>query len=210
MLLWLQHLTYQGMLTTHQHANVQRNLKRSRLSHAKEYLMFFLVLALFLLTCGGLVVLTVQNLSTPVHLVFYTWHTPVVPMVLWIVGAFLLGTVLLYLISVASALEDHRELRELRKRVSKLEEEKRQSQSQGPIRVSTPPLALGGPQVPAELARVPISPPVSSNLQIPARPTMTSTGQLQLSSSPFIPMPGIPTSPQNSGVSALPTPDSRQ
>src|SRR6266566_944882 len=114
--------------------------------------MFFVVLALFLLICGGLVVLTVQNLSTPVPLVFYTWHTPTAPVALWIVGAFLLGTLLLYLISVASALDDRRELRKLRKRVSELEEEKRQSLSQGLIRVPTPPLASGGPQVPAELA----------------------------------------------------------
>src|SRR5437762_875681 len=106
-LLWLQHSTHQGVLTTHPYAlsmpNAQRILKQSRLSHAKEYLMFFVVLALFLLICGGLVVLTVQNLSTPVHLVFYTWHTPAVPVALWIVGAFLLGTLLLYLISVTSA-----------------------------------------------------------------------------------------------------------
>ncbi len=171
--------------------------------------MFFLVLALFLLTCGGLVLLTVQNLSTPVHLVFYSWHTPALPVVLWIAGAFLLGSLLLYLISVVSALEDRRELRALRKRVSQLEEEKRQSLSQGPVRVSTSPPASGGPQVPAEPTRVPISPPVSGNVQIPARPTMTSTGPLQLSS-PFMPMPGIPTHPQNSGVSTLPTPDARQ
>ena len=152
--------------------------------------MFFVVLVLFLLICGGLVVLTVQNLSTPVHLVFYTWHTPTAPVALWIVGAFLLGTLLLYLISVASALDDRRELRKLRKRVSELEEEKMRSLSLGPARVPTSPLASGDPQV-------------------PVGPTRVSAEPLELPSS-FIPMPGIHTSPPNSGASALPMPDFRQ
>jgi len=171
--------------------------------------MFFLVLALFLLVCGGLVVLTTQNLSTPVHLVFYSWRTPAIPVALWIVGAFLLGTLLLYLISVASALDDRRELRSLRKRVSELEEEKMRSQSSGPARVPASPPVSGSPQVSTGPARIPTSPLASGNPHIPARPTRTSTGPLQLSSS-YIPMPGIYTSPQNNGASALPMPDSRQ
>jgi len=192
--LWLEHPTHQGVLTRHPYAlsmpNTQRSLKQSRLSHAKEYLMFFLVLALFLLICGGLVVLTVQNLSTPVHLVFYSWHIPAVPVALWIVGAFLLGTLLLYLISVTSALDDRRELRKLRKRISELEEEKRRSLPLGPARVPTLPLMPGSPQV-------------------PVGPTKAPTGPSQPPSS-FIPMPGMHTPPQNGGASVLPIPDSRQ
>jgi len=171
--------------------------------------MFFLVLALFLLVCGGLAVLTTQNLSTPVRLVFYSWHTPAIPVALWIVGAFLLGTLLLYLISVASALDDRRELRALHKRVSELEEEKMRSQSSGPVGVPASPLVPSNPQVSVGPTRAPTLPLASSNPHIPARPTRTSTGPLQLSSS-YIPMPGIYTSPQNNGASALPTQDSRQ
>jgi uncharacterized integral membrane protein len=189
--------------------------------------MFFVVLALFLLICGGLVVLTVQNLSTPVPLVFYTWHTPTVPVALWIVGAFLLGTLLLYLISVASALDDHRELRKLRKRVSELEEEKMRSLSLGPARIPTSPLASGDPQIPVGPARIPTPPlpsgdpqilagprriptsPLGLDPQVPVGPTRVSTEPLELPSS-FIPMPGIHTSPPNSGASALPMPDFRQ
>ncbi len=193
--------------------------------------MFFVVLVLFLLICGGLVVLTVQNLSTPVHLVFYTWHTPTAPVALWIVGAFLLGTLLLYLISVASALDDRRELRKLRKRVSELEEEKMRSLSLGPARVPTfptsplasgdpqipagprriptSPLASGDPQIPAGPRRIPTSPLASGDPQVPVGPTRVSAEPLELPSS-FIPMPGIHTSPPNSGASALPMPDFRQ
>jgi len=209
--------------------------------------MFFVVLVLFLLICGGLVVLTVQNLSTPVHLVFYTWHTPTAPVALWIVGAFLLGTLLLYLISVASALDDRRELRKLRKRVSELEEEKMRSLSLGPRRIPTSPLASGDPQIPAGPRRIPTSPLASGDPQVPAGPrriptsplasgdpqipagprriptsplasgdpqvpvgpTRVSAEPLELPSS-FIPMPGIHTSPPNSGASALPMPDFRQ
>ena len=171
--------------------------------------MFFVVLVLFLLICGGLVVLTVQNLSTPVHLVFYTWHTPTAPVALWIVGAFLLGTLLLYLISVASALDDRRELRKLRKRVSELEEEKMRSLSLGPRRIPTSPLASGDPQIPAGPRRIPTSPLASGDPQVPVGPTRVSAEPLELPSS-FIPMPGIHTSPPNSGASALPMPDFRQ
>ncbi len=192
--------------------------------------MFFVVLALFLLICGGLVVLTVQNLSTPVHLVFYTWHTPAAPVALWIVGAFLLGTLLLYLISVASALGDRRKLRKLRKRVSELEEEKMRSLSLGPVRAPTSPPASGDPQIPMGPVRAPTSPLTPSGPQapmgprrvptsplglgtdgpqVPMGPTRVLTEPLELPSS-FIPMPGIHTSPPNSGASALPMPDFRQ
>jgi len=167
--------------------------------------MFFLVLTLFLLICGGLVVLTTQNLSNPIHLVFYSWHTPAIPIALWIVGAFLLGTLLLYLISVVSALDDRRELRKLRKRVSELEEEKMRSLSLGPARVPTSSPASGSPQPPAGPARVPTLPLMPGGPQVPVGPT----GPLQPPSS-FIPMPGMHTPPQNGGASALPIPDSRQ
>jgi uncharacterized integral membrane protein len=96
--------------------------------------MFFLVLALLLLVCGSLVVLTTQNLATSVQFVFYSWHTPAIPVALWIVGAFLLGALLLYLISVVSAVDDWHELNALRKRIAELEEEKMQSLSRGPAK----------------------------------------------------------------------------
>lgn len=171
--------------------------------------MFFLVLALFLLVCGGLVVLTTQNLSTSVHLVFYSWQTPAIPVALWIVGAFLLGTLLLYLISVASAVDDRREIAALQKHISELEAEKARSLSLEPAKVPISPLASGSPQISARPTKVPTSPLTLGSAQIPAKPIKPSTGPLQLSS-PFMPMPGIYASPQNNGVSALPAPDSYQ
>jgi uncharacterized integral membrane protein len=185
--------------------------------------MFFVVLALFLLICGGLVVLTIQNLPTPVQFVFYTWHTPVTPAIFWIVGAFLLGALLFYLMLVVSARDDRRELRKLRKRVSELEEEKARSLSLGPARAPAPgdpqalagpprmptsPPASGGPQVPMGPRRIPSS-PLGLDAQIPMQPTGAPVEQLELSS-PFMPMPGIYPSPPNSGASTLPMPDFRQ
>src|SRR5690348_17208274 len=95
----------------------------------KEHAVFYLLLLIFLLIGGGLALITWQNLSGSVQLVFFNWHTPHLPAGLWLIGCFLLGALLLYLISTLSALRERRELKELRKRVAELEQEKAQAQS---------------------------------------------------------------------------------
>ncbi|GCE13439.1 LapA family protein [Tengunoibacter tsumagoiensis] len=85
--------------------------------------MFYLVL-LFLLVFGGvLTVVAVDNLSTPVHVSLLLWATPDLPIGLWIVTAFLLGALLLYIVSAISAWHERREIRKLRKRIGQLEEQ---------------------------------------------------------------------------------------
>lgn len=76
--------------------------------------MFFLILLLFLLVCGGLAALTIFNFATQVHLIFMSWQSPDLPIGLWMLVAFFIGALLLYLVSVASAWADRREIKKLR------------------------------------------------------------------------------------------------
>ena len=76
--------------------------------------MFFLILLLFLLVCGGLAALTIFNFATQVHLVFMSWQSPDLPIGMWMLIAFFIGALLLYLVSVASAWADRRDIKKLR------------------------------------------------------------------------------------------------
>jgi uncharacterized integral membrane protein len=97
----------------------------------KEATMFFLILLLFLLVCGGMAALTILNFSTQVHIVLLSWQSPDLPIGMWILIAFFLGALLLYFVSVASAWSDQREIKKLRKHVFELQQQ---------LAVSTPPV----------------------------------------------------------------------
>ncbi|GCF07056.1 LapA family protein [Dictyobacter arantiisoli] len=85
--------------------------------------MFYLILFLFLVVCGGLAALTILNFSTQVHLVIFSWRSPDLPIGMWLLMAFFLGAFLLYLVSVASAWSDRREIKRLRKSVTALRQQ---------------------------------------------------------------------------------------
>src|SRR6266516_4554950 len=72
--------------------------------------MLYLVLLVFVLIGGILTVITIENLLTPVHLVLFTWQTPTLPLGLLLLIFFLVGALLLYLVSFLSALSDKREI----------------------------------------------------------------------------------------------------
>ncbi len=78
---------------------------------------------------GVLTVITIENLMTPVHLMLFTWQTPAFPLGLVILIFFVLGALLLYLVSVSSARSDKRELQVLRKRINQLEQQVEQGQT---------------------------------------------------------------------------------
>ncbi len=99
--------------------------------------MFFLVLLLFLLAGGIFAVITVENLTTPVHLILFSWQTPEIPLGLLVLSAFLLGALLLFLVSFLSAWSDKRELRGLHVRIQELEQQ--QVMQQGPANISPMP-----------------------------------------------------------------------
>jgi uncharacterized integral membrane protein len=99
--------------------------------------MFFLILLLFLLVCGGLAALTIFNFATQVHIVFLSWQSPDLPIGLWMLMAFFLGALLLYFVSVTSAWADRREIRKLRKHNLELQQHILELQQQAIV--SRPP-----------------------------------------------------------------------
>ena len=85
--------------------------------------MFYIVLFLFALAGSALVVLTIENLTTQVQFAVFAWQSPNLPLGLVVLIAFILGALLLYIVSALSALRDRGEKRRLRKRVNELEQQ---------------------------------------------------------------------------------------
>lgn len=102
--------------------------------------MLLFILLLFILAGGIFAVITVENLMTSVHLILFGWQTPELPVGLLVVSAFLLGALLLYIVSFLSAWSDKRALKELRKRVGELEQQQTLQQRPAAAPPSMPPL----------------------------------------------------------------------
>ena len=85
--------------------------------------MFYVILLIFALVGSALVVLTIENLTTPVQFMVFTWQSPSIGLGLLVLLAFILGALLLYIVSALSALRDRSEKRRLRRRVSELEQQ---------------------------------------------------------------------------------------
>jgi uncharacterized integral membrane protein len=83
--------------------------------------MIYLVLLICLLVGSALTIVALQNLSTEVQFMLFIWSTPRIPLGLPVLVAFLLGALVLYIVSLLSAVQDRREVRRLRRRVSELE-----------------------------------------------------------------------------------------
>ena len=86
--------------------------------------MLLLLLILFILAGGVITALAYENIATlsvDVHLVFFRWHFPALPLGVLLLISFVLGALLLYVVTLVSALRERRELRRLRKRVNELE-----------------------------------------------------------------------------------------
>ena len=79
--------------------------------------MVYLVLVICLLVGSTLAIVALQNLlpSDEVQLTLFIWQTPHIPLGLLVVIAFLLGAILLYIISALSALQDRRDVGRLRR-----------------------------------------------------------------------------------------------
>ena len=98
--------------------------------------MLFFILLLFILAGSIFAAIMIENLMTSVHLVLFGWQTPELPVGLLVLSAFLLGALVLYIVSFLSARSDRRELKGLRKRISELEQ--LQTMQQRPANVPPP------------------------------------------------------------------------
>jgi uncharacterized integral membrane protein len=85
--------------------------------------VFSLILVVILLIGGLVTFIAVQNLTPLVHLNLLFWQTPDLPLGIWLIAAFLCGAIVLYLVTMLSALGDRHKMKVLRKRVLALEEQ---------------------------------------------------------------------------------------
>ena len=91
----------------------------------EEEVLLIVVIVIFVLVGGALAVLAYENfaiLTIEVHLRVFGWHAPALPLGMLVLFACLLGALLLYIVTVFSALRDHRQLAKLRQRVTELEQ----------------------------------------------------------------------------------------
>ncbi len=87
--------------------------------------MLVVILIIFVLVGGVLAVLAFENVATltiEVHVKVFGWHAPALPLGLLVLLAFLLGALLLYIVTVLSAWKDRRQLARLHRRVAELEQ----------------------------------------------------------------------------------------
>lgn len=87
--------------------------------------MFYVIRLVIVLLGGTLAVLVIENfsmLATATQLSFFIWHMPPLPVGLWLLISCLYGALMLYLISLPSALRERRELKMLHQRVAELEQ----------------------------------------------------------------------------------------
>lgn len=94
--------------------------------------MFYIALLFLILFIVVALVMVVQNPATllsSIHLTFFSWHLPGIPVfLLCLLGAFL-GGLLLYVVSSLAARHDAREIAELRARVEELEKAQKRTPS---------------------------------------------------------------------------------
>ena len=106
--------------------------------------MLYLWLIFVALAGGAIAVLAFENfsaLSLEVHLVFFGRHAPALPLGVLLLFAFILGALLLYVVTLLSAMRERRELRRLRSRLAELEALQQTMQPDVlPQRQSTSPL----------------------------------------------------------------------
>src|SRR5947207_5531667 len=112
--------------------------------------MRYIALIVFVVVTVVLVVLAVVNFQQEVSLSLILWQTRSLPVGLFLLLAFLLGALVLYLVSAASAWQEGRELKRLRQRVVELEQEVANAAHAptAPLPGPAPGVAPGPPVVP--------------------------------------------------------------
>lgn len=139
--------------------------------------MFYLVLVVFLLVGGALTALAIQNMAMPVHMTLVVWQTPEIPLGLLLVLFFMLGALVLYLVSTMSALHDRKEAKKLEERVQELE----QQLSTRPANGAFAPMPMPGGGVPTSSGPVAAT---SGPMRTPSGPIPAANGAVPTSSGP--------------------------
>lgn len=173
--------------------------------------MFYIALLFLILLVAVALIMLVQNftiLLSSVHLTFFSWHLPGIPVfLLFLLGAFL-GGLLLYVFSTRSARSDAREIKKLRARVKDLRaqiEELEKSQTKSPSGALSANFAP--PAVPLP-GFSPAGPPGSSGLLGQRQPPTNLPPNLPPSSSGLSNMPLPPRSLPQNGAPRPPFPHS--
>lgn len=165
--------------------------------------MLYIVIILFVVFSGVLAVVAFENFTTQVQISVFTWQSPYFPLGLLLLLAFVLGAVLLYLVTAASAWSDWRELRLLRRRIGELE-----ASLNARAATSAMPVA----QTPSPAPEVPAAQPVPASSATPeasgsqtisnAQNVQSAPNSPNPSNGPVVPMPGMPAKPD---ISDMPT-----
>ena len=114
--------------------------------------MVYIILLIFVLVGGSLTLLMLLN-TTPAHFSLFGWQLPELPLGVLLLAAFLLGALLLYVVAIASAWQDRREVKQLRARIAELEQAQARRPS-GPMQPVPPtaPLPMPGMSGPLQSA----------------------------------------------------------
>lgn len=156
--------------------------------------MFYIALLFLILLVAAALIVLVQNFTLllySVHLTFFSWHLPGIPVfLLFLLGAFV-GGLLLYVFSTRSAHRDAREIKRLNARVKEL---RAQIEELEKAQMRVPSGALAGNFPPPGVPLPGFS---------PAGPTGPS-GLLGQRQPPTSPPQNLP--PSSSGLSSLPRP----
>lgn len=115
----------------------------------KGAVVLYLILVLLLLVGSALIWITLHNLSSQQALDVFIWHTPPLPVGLLILLMFLLGALLLYTVSILSALHDYSSMRQLRKRVAELEQQIAAKAQEPPLPPTTSGSTIPMPGMPS-------------------------------------------------------------
>jgi uncharacterized integral membrane protein len=130
--------------------------------------MLVLLLIIFALAGGTLAMLALENsaaLSVDVRLILFGRHVPPLPLGVLLLLSFVLGALLLYIVTLLSATRDRRQLRALRKRVAELEALQAAQ--------TTLPGQPGQPVQPGQMGAIPWQKQSTSPLIVPMPGTQT-------------------------------------
>jgi uncharacterized integral membrane protein len=120
--------------------------------------VFYIILVLFVLVTGTMAILMLQNFSNEVQLSLLFWQLPHLPSGLLLFLSFLLGAGLLYIVSLASARREGRELKRLQKQVEELQQTSVKTPP-GPLQGTPPIVPMPGMPPPALPTQPPQPPP---------------------------------------------------